>query len=93
MGPQGSSLKKTCLCGMIAVSFLLAVYLCLLSVLSIWIGLKSGPQTGFWVPVLAGSFCFLLVLWMLLRLTRFLRSQMPEEGIIRIEGFQGPNQG
>jgi uncharacterized membrane protein HdeD (DUF308 family) len=93
MDRQGFNSRKTWLGGMIAVCFLLAGYLCLLAVLSIWIGLRSAPQPGFWVPVLAGFFCFLLVLWALFRLTRFLRSQMTEEGIVSVEGFQGPNHG
>ncbi len=93
MDRQGFTLRKTCLGGMIAVCFLLAGYLWLLAILSIWIGLRSAPQPGFWVPVLAGSFCFFLVLWILFRLMRFLRSQMAEEGIVRVEGLEGPNQG
>lgn len=84
MDRQGRSLRKTFLAGMIVLCFLLAGSLCLLAIVSIWIGLHSFPQRGFWVPVLAGSICFLLVLWALVRLTRFLRSQMAEDGIVNL---------
>jgi len=92
MGLQGLTLKKNCLVGIIVVCFLLAGYLCLLAILSIWIGVRSAPQPGFWMPILTGSFCFFPVLWVLFRLTRFLRSQMAEEGIVRAQGLQEPNQ-
>ena len=69
---------------MIVLCFLLAGSLCFLAIVSIWFGLHSFPQRGFWVPVLAGSICFLLVLWALVRLTRFLRSQMAEDGIVNL---------
>jgi uncharacterized membrane protein HdeD (DUF308 family) len=83
MDHRGHTLKKACLWGMIVVSFLLAGYLCLLAVLSIWIGVRSAPQPGCWVPILAGSFCFFPIIWALFRVTRLLRSQMAEKGIVR----------
>lgn len=84
MARERSSFRKMGIWGTIAFCFLLAGYLCLLSILSIWIGVTAAPQSGFWVPILAGATCLIPVFWGLYRITKLLVSQMAEKEIIRI---------
>lgn len=85
MSPQEeSSFKKICLWFLIGACFLLAGYLFLVSALSILIGLRTAPQPGFWVPILAGTACLIPVLLGLIRVTKLLLAQMAEEGIVRL---------
>jgi hypothetical protein len=81
---EEASFRQTCLWLAIGACFLLAGYLSFVSVLSILVGVKSAPQPGFWVPILAGLACVFPVLWALIRGTRLLHSQMVEEDIVRI---------
>jgi len=78
------SFKKMCLWAIIGACFLLAGYLALVSVLCIFIGVKSVSQPGFWVPILAGTACLVPVLWALVRVTKLLLTQMTDKGIVRI---------
>lgn len=81
---EDASFRKVCLWFVIGACFVVACYLCLVSALSIFIGVKSAPQPGFWVPILAGLACLLPVLWALIRVTKVLFSHMAEKGIVRI---------
>ena len=55
------------LLALLAVPALVAcVYAGFLSALSIWFGLCNLNRAGSWVPILAGFFVLLVVLWILL---------------------------
>jgi len=85
MSPQEeSSFKKIFLWSLMGACFLLAGYLSFVSALSILIGLRSAPQLGFWVPILAGTACLIPVLWALIKVTKLLLAQMAEEGIVSL---------
>jgi uncharacterized membrane protein HdeD (DUF308 family) len=51
---------------------LLSSYVIFLGVVSISVGLQHTDQEGSWMPVLAGSLCIFLVLWLLFRVARSL---------------------
>jgi hypothetical protein len=80
---EEASFRQKCLWLVIGACFLLAGYLSFVSVLSIVVGVKSAPQPGFWMPILAGLACVFPVLWALVRVTKLLLSQMVEEDIVR----------
>jgi uncharacterized membrane protein HdeD (DUF308 family) len=49
---------------------LLSAYLIFLGLVSISVGLQHTDQEGSWMPVIAGSLCTLLVLWLFFRVAR-----------------------
>ncbi len=53
-------------------SVLVSAYLVFLGVISISVGLQHTEEGGSWMPVLAGSLCILVVLWLLFRVVRSL---------------------
>ena len=57
---------------LLMVSGLVATYLVFLGVISISVGLHHPQEAGSWMPVLVGSLCVLVVLWILFRTARFL---------------------
>jgi uncharacterized membrane protein HdeD (DUF308 family) len=65
-------MKNPFLWVLLVFSVLVAAYLVFLGVISISAGLQHADQEGSWMPVLAGSLCILVVLWLLFRVARSL---------------------
>ena len=65
-------MKNPFLWVLLVFSVLVAAYLVFLGVISISTGLQHADQEGSWMPVLAGSLCILVVLWLLFRVARSL---------------------
>ena len=57
---------------LLVFSALVSAYLVFLGVISISVGLQHTEEEGSWMPVLAGSLCILVVLWILFRVVRSL---------------------
>lgn len=53
-------------------SALVSAYLVFLGVTSISVGVQHTEAEGSWMPVLAGSLCILVVVWILFRVARSL---------------------
>jgi len=65
-------MKNPLLWVLLVFSVLVSAYLVFLGVISISVGLQHGEEEGSWMPVLAGSLCILVVLWVLFRVARSL---------------------
>ena len=65
-------MKNPFLWVLLVFSALVSAYLVFLGVISISVGLRHTDEDGSWMPVLAGSLCILVVLWILFRVTRSL---------------------
>jgi len=65
-------MKNPLLWAALVFAALLSAYLIFLGVVSISVGLQHTDQEGSWMPVLAGSLCILVVLWLLFRVARSL---------------------
>ena len=65
-------MKNPFLWVLLIFSTLVSAYLVFLGVISISVGLKHTEEEGSWMPVLAGSLCILVVVWILFRVVRSL---------------------
>jgi uncharacterized membrane protein HdeD (DUF308 family) len=65
-------MKNPFLWVLLVFSALVSAYLVFLGVISISVGLQHTDEEGSWMPVLAGSLCILVVLWILFRVARSL---------------------
>ena len=65
-------LKNPFLWVLLVFSALVSAYLVFLGVVSISVGLQHTDEEGSWMPVLAGSLCILVVVWILFRVVRSL---------------------
>ncbi|HYQ60423.1 MAG TPA: hypothetical protein VEP29_05195 [Desulfatiglandales bacterium] len=65
-------MKNPFLWVLLIFSTLVSAYLVFLGVISISVGLQHTEEEGSWMPVLAGSLCILVVLWILFRVVRSL---------------------
>jgi uncharacterized membrane protein HdeD (DUF308 family) len=65
-------MKNPFLWVLLVFSVLVSAYLVFLGVISISVGLQHTEEAGSWMPVLAGSLCVLVVLWVLFRVVRSL---------------------
>lgn len=63
---------------------LLTAYIIFAAIVSIWVGLSHVQQDGFWMPIVAGILCMVLVLWPFLRLCRLILNSMKEKDTINI---------
>jgi len=54
----------------------ISVSVVLLSALSVWIGASHEDRTGYWVPILAGTFAAGLVIYLFWRLSRHIYGHM-----------------
>jgi len=60
---------------------LAASYLGFISLVSVWSGFKNLHQYGFWVPIIAGIISFILILFLFIRITNPLLSQMKQKDL------------
>ena len=65
-------MKNPFLWVLLVFSALVAAYLVFLGVISISVGFQYTEEEGSWMPVLAGSLCILVVLWVFFRVARSL---------------------
>ena len=77
-------LKRILLWGVLIACCLLAAYFSLISVVCIWVGLDHLDQPGFWVPILAGTFLFLLLLWVFSRTLKRILIHLKEEDVVNV---------
>ena len=61
---------------------LLTAYIIFIGVTSIWVGLNHIQEDGFWMPILTGTISTIVVLWLFLRLTRFVLNRLKEKDAI-----------
>lgn len=78
-------LKNLGLWSLFFLSALLATYIIFASIVSIWVGLSHLHQDGFWMPILAGIFTIILVVWPFRRLSKLILNSMKEKDTINIE--------
>ena len=78
-------LKNLGLWSLFLLFALLTAYIVFAAIVSIWIGLSHMQQDGFWMPIIAGILCVILVLWPFLRLSRLILNSMKEKDTINIE--------
>jgi len=85
MTPQRRAFaEKMWLWCMVIVSVVLATYLGFISLVFVWIGFTHANQSGFWVPILAGTISLSGVLWLFFLITRRVLSQMKEKALLNI---------
>lgn len=77
-------LKNLGLWSLFLLFALLTAYIVFAAIVSIWIGLSHMQQDGFWMPIIAGILCVILVLWPFLRLSRLILNSMKEKDTINI---------
>ncbi len=77
-------LKNLGLWSLFLLSAFLAAYIIFAAIVSIWVGLSHVQQDGFWMPILTGMLCMILVLWPFLRLSRLILNAMKEKDTISI---------
>jgi len=76
--------KKLTLWSILILSALLTAYILFVSIVSIWVGFTHMENDGFWMPVTAGSFSMLFVLWLFVRFCRFILHRMKEKDTINL---------
>jgi len=76
--------RKLCLYSLIIVCGLVGIYLCLISLVTLWVGLEHMHQRASWVPTLAGGTFFIVVFWTFFRLIRLILRQTRENDLINI---------
>jgi len=64
---------------------LVSAYLVFLGVISISVGLQHTDQEGSWMPVLTGSLCILVVLWLLFRVARSLLRSLSKTDTLNVK--------
>lgn len=74
--------KKISLFLLIIVMGLIIAYIVFIALISINVGLNHLQQDGFWVPITAGLLSIAASLWLFLRFSRFIISQMKEKNSI-----------
>lgn len=77
------SFRKLFLWSLIVACILIACYLSLVSLISIWIGVENIHENGFWVPLLAGILFLVAVLWTLFHSVRGLLRHLGQEDLLR----------
>jgi hypothetical protein len=70
-GSESLSVKKLGLWLAILGFGLLTAYVILIGLVSMSTGLHHPEKDGFWVPILAGGLCILIMTWLFFRFTRF----------------------
>ena len=70
-GGESFSVKKLGLWAAILAFGLVAGYVILLGALSLTAGLRHPDKDGFWVPILGGGLCIVIVTWLFFRFARF----------------------
>ena len=77
-------LKNLGLWSLFLLFALLTSYILFAAIVSIWVGLSHVEQDGFWMPMVAGILCMILVLWPFFRLSRLILNLMKEKDTIHI---------
>ena len=72
-------LRKIWLWGLITACGLVAACIAFVSIVSIWVGIEHPLQSGFWVPILAGTLSFAITAWIFLAVTKSILRQIEEE--------------
>ncbi len=63
---------------------LITVYIIFIALISIYVGIHHLQQDGFWMPMLAGIFSIMAILWLFFCFIKFVFNQMKEKDIINI---------
>jgi uncharacterized membrane protein HdeD (DUF308 family) len=63
--------KKLSLWAALLALGLVAAYVIFLGALSLTAGLRQPDKDGFWVPIVAGGLCIVIVTWLFFRFARF----------------------
>jgi len=79
-----TSFKKTWRWCILCVSIIIASYLGFVSLVFVWIGFTHANQSGFWVPILAGTVSLSGIMWLFFRIARRILGQMKEKGFLNI---------
>ena len=58
---------------------IIVAYIFFVAFISIWIGFHHYAKDGFWVPVVAGIFCIILILLGFLRVSKSIHHHMKEK--------------
>jgi uncharacterized membrane protein HdeD (DUF308 family) len=71
IGGEPFPVKKLALWLAILGFSLVTAYIILVGVVSIITGLHHPEKDGYWVPIVAGSLCILIMVWLTFRFARF----------------------
>ena len=74
--------KKVGLSIIMIVYGLISAYFLFIAIISIWTGLSHAEQDGFWMPILTGTIAIIVIVWVYLRLSRFIRNFTKEKDLI-----------
>jgi hypothetical protein len=74
--------KQVSLWFLLVLCGLIAAFLLFISLISVWVGLTSLHQDGFWMPLLVGVMGTGLTLWLFIIFARFMLGKMEEKDII-----------
>jgi hypothetical protein len=77
-------LRKIWLWGLITACGLVAACIAFVSIVSIWVGIEHPHQSGFWVPILAGTLSFAIIAWIFLAVTKSIRRQIKEDDLVNL---------
>ncbi len=80
--PFSMPLKDIILWCLIIACGMITVYLCFISLVSIWIGIAHSNQPGWWIPVLTGTCFFIAVFFAFLRTALYISSHIKKKDII-----------
>ena len=72
-------LKKLCLWSLFVCYCLITAYIIFICMAFIWQGLNHLQEDGFWMPILVGGIILTVVLWLFLRFSKFIYSQIKEK--------------
>lgn len=81
---QYMSLRNILLICLIFLFIVIGIYFYFISLTSIWIGFVHMHNDGFWVPILAGGFSFIVVFWFFFRIIRRLLSKIRPKRALEI---------
>ena len=85
MTPQRRAfVKKMWLWCIVIASVVTATYLGFISLVFVWIGFTHANQSGFWVPILAGTVSLSGSLWLFFLITRRVLGQIKEKDLLNI---------
>ena len=73
-------LRKIWLWGLITACGLVAACIAFVSILSILVGIEHPHQSGFWVPILAGTLSFTVTAWIFFAVAKSILRQIEEDG-------------
>ncbi|MEE9612332.1 MAG: hypothetical protein V3W19_13845 [Desulfatiglandales bacterium] len=77
-------LKKSGLWSLLIFCGLFTGYIVFVAMISIWVGFNHLQKDGFWMPVLAGTIVTVIILWLFLRLSKFILNQLKGKNTFNI---------